>query len=851
MNTINSNQTEIITKWNKNQIYKFDFQNTNNIFSIDTPPPTISGLLHIGHVFSYCHTDFIARFQRIIGKNVFYPIGYDCNGLPTEKLTEKTYNKRAKDYESIEKFTEQCQAIIHKSTPEFKNLFQRIGLSIDFNLTYNSMDDRCQKVAIASFNDLKNKNLIYQAQKPTFWDWIDETAIAQAEIEDKEFEGEMYDITFKDLNNNDIVISTTRPEMIFGCFCLFVHPDDLEDGAKYHHLKNQTATTPLYNKQIPIIADEEVIKDKGTGVMMCCPFGDELDLKRWEKYSITHPKIFKPLDNIKFTIQKNGKINPDATKILSNYDESKTYKIEEFRKLLVEELRAQNLITKTTKITQIIKCAERSGCKLEIIPTSQWYVKILEVKEQLLEEAKKINWLPKEMFEKIKVWIENLRHDWCISRDRNWGIKIPESNQVFDTWFTSSSTPIINALYSQEFNIDDALEKTKNSPLFKIDMRPQAHEIIRTWAFYTITKSFLHFGSGNIPWNNIVISGWCLAKDGGKMSKSKGNIIDPLKLLDQYEPDAIRYWSANSNLGADARFDENILKIGKKLINKLKNVVNFLNQLLKYNPTPETNSAGENDIEKFSEHDWQERNKAKYRCNHKIISLIEKANTEDIKDLIDIWIMNKFANTVEQFEKHLHNFDYFKGLEVAEKFFWSDFCDNYIEICKARAYGEQQWITDSNYISALTTLSILIKNILKLFAIYLPFTTEELYLSLFKNEISIHKQGNWIKLDEFTNFKNYHYADNGDHLIQILEEIRKFKGHNKVSIKTKIDMYLYFEEKNFEIIFDQIKNDLKEVGGLEEIVVEKYNSQNFEVETQRKIKLKFELCKKEEVSHPA
>jgi valyl-tRNA synthetase len=842
----------IINKWEDNKIYKFDTEIKNNIFSIDTPPPTISGTLHIGHVFSYCQADFIARFNRMIGKNVFYPIGYDSNGLPTEKLTEKTLKKRAKDYDSIEEFNDQCKKIVDQAKPEFKNVFQKIGLSIDFDLEYDSMDDRCTKIAIASFDDLQEKNLVYQAQKPTFWDWIDETAIAQAEIEDIEFEGEMHDIIFKSEQDEDTIISTTRPEMLYSCFCIFVHPDCLNQESRYKHLKGKYLFTPLYNKKVPIIADAEVIKEKGTGIMMCCAFGDELDLKRWEKYSIIYPEIFKPLDKIDFAIQKNGKINPDAAKILSDYDESKSYKIEEFRKLLVEELKSKNIITNSIKVRQIIKCAERSGCKLEIIPTSQWYVKILEFKNQLLEEAQKIHWLPKEMFEKIKVWIENLRHDWCISRNRNWGIKIPNSNnknasQVFDTWFTSSLTPIINALYGQEFEIENALKKAKSSPLFKMDVRPQAHEIIRTWAFYTIAKSYLHFGSDNIPWSNIMISGWCLAKDGGKMSKSKGNITDPVKLLEQYEPDAIRYWSANSNLGADTKFDENTLKIGKKLTHKLKNVVNFLNQLLKYNQIPETNSNGETNIEKFSPEDWQIRNKAKYRCNKEVLNLLDNLDIKKITDLIDIWIMNKFANLAEQVTKNLTNFDYSKSLELIEKFFWNDFCDNYIESCKTRAYGEQEWITNTHYLSALTTLSIIIKNILKLFAIYLPFATEELYLSLFKDVTSIHQKNNWINYGDFINFKNYHYASDGENLIQILEEVRKFKGHLKLSIKTKINLNIYFTEKRFCNIFAQIEMDLKEVAGIENFTVEEYDNQNFDVETHNKIKLKFELLQETEV----
>ena len=855
----NTEKNDKITEiWYKNKIYDFDLESIDsekfdkdNIFSIDTPPPTISGVLHIGHVFSYCHTDFIARFQRMNGKDVFYPIGFDCNGLPTEKLVEKTFGKRAKDYLVNDKpdFKDRCSEVINSAIPEFQNLFKRIGLSIDYNLQYTTMDERCQKIAFASFNDLKQKELVYQAYKPVFWDWIDGTAIAQAEIDNREFEGEMHDIVFKTNSGEKVIIATTRPEMLLSCFCIFVHPDDLKEEGRYSHLKGQFLITPLYEKKIPVLADEDVIKDKGTGIMMCCAFGDELDLKRYEKYKSIYPEHFPELTTIDFPIEKSGLMSAKALFILQNRTKE-NYKIEEFRKLLIEELKVNNLLTNTVKVVQIVNCAERSGGKLEIIPSKQWYVKIANYKENLLNEAKKIKWLPQEMFEKIRVWIENLRQDWCISRDRYWGIKIPNDaepdvHQVFDTWFISSLSPIINSLSNQNFTIENALKKSSNSAIAIMNLRPQAHEIIRTWAFYTIAKSYMHFGANQLPWKNIMISGWCLAKDGGKMSKSKGNIIEPLKLLENFKPDAIRYWSASSNLGADSRYDENTLKIGNKLIKKLENVVNFLQHLLTPQHVPETKS----NIETFSESDWQERNRAKYRCSFQVPCILKRFDETKINQLMDIWIMNKFVKVVENIESHLTNFEYSKALNSAETFFWKDFCDNYIEICKARAYGENPEILDSEYISALTTLAIIITNLLKMFAIYLPFTSEKLYLALFDDEIlfpdeiSIHRRGNWIKSEKLQAFRFYdhHHSENGEILIRILEEVRKYKGSLKLSIKTPINLTVYYLKENFKDTLEEFKFDLISVANIANLKAKKFEGEKFNVKIDGLGYLTFEI----------
>ncbi len=779
-------ESGIQEKWSSTKLYTWlDKQNN---FVIDTPPPTISGLLHIGHIFSYCHTDFIARYQRMKGKDVFYPMGFDDNGLPTERLVEKKHKIRAHKTDKA-KFVKLCHEVSKSDRERFRTLFQRIGLSIDWDLEYHTISDKCMALSQMSFLDLYEKNEIYRQEQPMFWDPIDQTAIAQAETEEKEFSSYMNYITFKTTDEQRFTIATTRPELLPACVAILVHPED----KRYQHLINSTAVTPLFSISVPIIADKNVKIDKGSGAVMCCTFGDEMDIQWWRSHSL----------KTKIIINKYGKID-NLSEFISDEKLISTLqglKIKDARIKIIELL--ADYITKREEITHNVKCAERSGSPLEILPTKQWFVKVLLHKKKLLHAAKECNWYPANRQTTIENWIENLKWDWCISRQRYFGIHFPvwyskraneegkvlvaqpsqlpvdptidlpegysrdeviAETDIMDTWATSSITPQLNAKFiNNKYHIEN------HHSILPADLRPQAHEIIRTWAFYTIVKSKLH--SDSIPWRNLMISGWCLAEDKSKMSKSKGNVIEPHTLIEQYGADVIRYWASNSRLGHDTVYSENIMKMGKRLITKIWNAAKF--------------------IENFVTHDFTKT---------------------AISSPIDLWIAGEAENTLSKVTKKLDGFEYCEAREHLENFFWKDYCDNYLELVKSRAYNKE--IEHHN--SAINCLSYTFELILKMFAPFIPFITEEIYNNLYSSH-SIHRKNSWPNVTGKIDSK-YHLIGNA--AINILSEIRMRKSSDKVSIKKPINITIRTNYTNL----DEIQHDLKCATNTEELKLQKYDN---------------------------
>ena len=457
---------KIEQKWYESDLYKWDINSQSQKFAIDTPPPTVSGSLHMGHVFSYTQADFIARFKRMMGHNVFYPIGFDDNGLPTEKLTEKIIGRRGKDMPKAEFITE-CKKVVFEAEIEFEKLFKALGLSFDWSQKYQTISDESIAVAHDSFNDLIQKGLIYKASNPVYWCTVDRTALAQADLEDKEKDSE--EVIFKcKIDGVEHKIMTTRPELIPACVMVLYHPDDARFKV------GQMVKMPFLNNEVPLIADEAVKMDKGTGLVMCCSYGDWQDVEWIRKYKLKS----KPI------IQEDGFIDKAVYGL-----ETEKIKINEARKLAISLL--DNPEIKPIKHT--VKCAERSGMPIEIMETEQYYIDFglggngkinaEQFKTDLLAIVDKIEFKPAHLKNRLTDWIKGLNQDWCVSRDRFSGVPIPNSNQVFDTWFTSSLTPKL---------------ATNNKELFPFDLRPQAHEIIRTWAFYTIVKSYFH-GANNTP----------------------------------------------------------------------------------------------------------------------------------------------------------------------------------------------------------------------------------------------------------------------------------------------------------------------------------------------------------------
>ena len=860
--------------WLEQQTYAWDESAPREeTFVIDTPPPTVSGLLHMGHIFSYTQADFVARYQRMAGKTVFYPMGFDDNGLPTERLVEKVKKIRATDM-SREEFTALCEGVAEEARGEFRELFRSVALSVDWKQEYHTIGADERKLSQMSFLDLYNKGHAYRELKPFFWDPVDQTAIAQAEIEDKELPSTFNDIYFevRDKNGNPlnekefggrvlgegkegdaiiwrdgksyIVIGSTRPELLPACVGVFYNAED----TRYAGLEGMEAVTPLFGVRVPILTDETVEIDKGTGIMMCCTFGDEKDIDKWRKHKLDARIILNKYGKLDFgslradaIMTAHDNMNVMENKKVSNPDP----KNPGAREIIIGLLQEAGLLVASRPIVHAVKCAERSGAPLEILPTQQWFVRLMDKKDALKAKAAECDWKPPYMKLRIDQWIDGLNSDWCISRQRYFGVPFPvwyctgvESKKtytiaarskdlpvnpltnlpsgivpvsagiklansedfpeiskeisyskmchvvedvydidgnlafnagsenvdvvpekdVMDTWATSSISP---QLSSRSINDDYALDALpgnvlspaqRHAKLFPADMRPQAHEIIRTWAFYSIVKAYLH--EDTIPWKHLMISGWCLAADKTKMSKSKGNVVTPVALIEEKGSDAVRYWASTSRLGADTAFSEDLLKIGRKLVTKLWNATQFASlNLVKLTEAPTT--ARE-----------------------------DMANAR-ISETLDRWILTRLARAVTKATEAFETFEYADARVAIEDFFWNDFCDNYLELVKTRAYGEA---SDQPPRSALITLHHCLNTLLKLFAPFVPHITEELFSHIFDAEYaatgSVHSRSSWPKTSDYS--VDDVAEKSGIAAVMILNAIRKAKSERNVSIKFPI-----------------------------------------------------------------
>ncbi len=787
--------------WNDTGIYHWDEKaHREQTFVIDTPPPTVSGMLHMGHVFSYTQADFVARFQRMSGKTVFYPIGFDDNGLPTERLVEKVKKVRASSMPR-EEFIELCREVVVEAEAEFEKLFKSIALSVDWRQKYQTVSDDSIKMSQLSFLDLAEKERAYRKLQPTLWDPVDITALAQAEVTDIEIKSYMNDIAFTSEDGGNLIISTTRPELLPACVAVFCHPDD----KRYSNLIGKFAFTPLFNVKVPIIADEKVDIEKGTGLVMCCTFGDATDIDWWRDHKLPLKIILNKYGKIDY-LEEISSLSQENKEICSQLT---GLKAKDARIKILEILSQHKLLLKQEEVIHVVKCGERSGAPLEILVTSQWFIKLLDIKKQLLEQCAKCNWYPSYMKIRLDHWIEGLKWDWCISRQRFFGVPFPvwyskrkgeegkiiyahpedlpvnplvdlpkgyskdevePDYDVMDTWATSAITP---QLSSKAINKKYALDYERHQKLFPADMRPQAHEIIRVWAFYTIVKSYLHEES--IPWKNLMISGWCLAADKTKMSKSKGNVVTPVDLIEEKGADIVRYWASNSKLGADIAYSEEVFKLGQKLSNKLFNASKFIEiQLSKLTLKPQSIKK---DIES---------------------GLIFKP--------MDLWMLTKLYNTVEKATNEFNKFEYCNARTAIEDFFWNIFCDNYIEIAKTRSYNESAK-DDKGQISALLTMYHSMNIILKLFAPFMPHICEEIYSHIY-GDVLVTQRGSWPKIELMT----YDSANEkiGDNFINILSAVRKLKAEQQISVGAPInELYILNCKDNIDL--EEIEDDLANV----------------------------------------
>jgi valyl-tRNA synthetase len=715
-------------------------------FVVDTPPPTVSGSLHVGHVFSYTHADIMARFNRMRGKNIYYPMGWDDNGLPTERRVQNFFNVRCdprlpydpglqvepaagkKDEPprviSRRNFIELCGRVTAEDEVAFRETWQRLGLSIDWREEYATIDRRSRAIAQRSFLDLHGKGHIYQVESPTMWDTDFRTAVAQAEVEDRPVQGAFHDIEFGVEGGGSFVISTTRPELLAACVGVAAHPGD----ARYGGLFGRSAITPLYFARVPVFATPLADPEKGTGVLMVCTFGDQTDVQWWREQRLQLRQVLG-LDGrlLPRTFGTPGWESERPEQANRNYQTIIGRNTTQARRTVVEQLREPSnsaagdtapLRGEPKPVTHTVRFYEKGDRPLEYLTTRQWFVRLLDKKDRLIEMGRQIRWYPDFMQKRYENWTENLAVDWCISRQRYFGVPFPvwypldgegqpvydrpiiaapdslpvdplsatppgfaESQRdqphgfsgepdVFDTWFTSSLTPQIGA---RDGEPDDRMGK-----LFPMDVRPQAHDIIRTWAFYTIAKALLH--ENTVPWHNVMISGWVLDPDRKKMSKSKGNVVTPIGLLDQFGADSVRYWSGSARLGTDTSYDEQAFKVGRRLVTKIYNAGKFVLQ--------QSGPRGP------------------------ITTELDRALIADL-----CTVVGQATDAFEQFE-------FARALEVTEKFFWDAFTDNYIELTKARARGESDL---EGRASAIATLRLGLSVLLRLFAPYVPTITEEVW----------------------------------------------------------------------------------------------------------------------------
>ncbi len=821
--------------WFSGDVYAWkNDQSRAETFVIDTPPPTVSGLLHMGHVFSYTQCDFVARYQRMKGKDVFYPMGFDDNGLPTERLVEKTKKIQAHRFiaeHGREAFIEICDDVAEEARADFRALFQSIALSVDWAQEYHTISPDVQKMSQLSFLDLYAKNHVERKIQPMLWDPVDQTAIAQAEVEDKELPSSFNDIIFQVVSSqesgvsnepaedwrltpeNYVTIGTTRPELIPACVALFYHPDD----ARYQHLKGKHAITPLFGVKVPVLEDDAVEMDKGTGIMMCCTFGDEADIEKWRKHDLPARVVLNKYGKVDFSeadwLSPCPALEAMDKKKVSNPDKNHPGA----RQIILQLLEESGDLLESKPITHAVKCAERSGAALELIPTYQWFVKVLDKKEALKAKAAECVWYPEWMKTRMDQWIDGLNWDWCISRQRYFGVPFPvwyskrageegkmiiagadelpvnplitppkgytmdevePEPDVMDTWNTSSISPMIN---SRAINSEYGIDFERHSALYPADIRPQAHEIIRTWAFYTVVKSHLHCDS--VPWKQLMISGWCLAEDKTKMSKSKGNVVTPVELIEEQGTDAVRYWAATSRLGQDTAYSTDLLKIGRKLVTKLWNAT------------------------KFAALHFDKLDAAPPRA----------ADDTAITATLDKWILTRLHRAVEKATAAFEKNEYADALRAAEDFFWNDFCDNYLEMVKARAYDEAGENPEGQK-SAVHAIYHSLDGILRLFAPIVPHITEELYAHLFPHAYeqsgSLHARGTWPKAAD------YPAADDaeaqGKDAVVILEAIRRAKSNQGVSIKYPLNIVTVAE--SHDAAESDIWNDVKSAGNVEALL---------------------------------
>ena len=809
--------------WEEQGTYRFDrTKSREEIYSIDTPPITASGSLHVGHVFSYTHTDLVARYQRMRGREVFYPMGWDDNGLPSERRVQNYYGVRcepslhydpayvppagggnSKEQVPISRpnFVELCDQLTAEDEKSYAEIWRKLALSVDWSDPYRTIDKRSTATSQKAFLRNLARGEAYQAEAPSLWDTTFRTAVAQAELEDRDRPGAYHRISFHRPDGEKVYIETTRPELLPACVALVAHPHD----ERYQPMFGTTVRTPLFDAEVPVKAHHLADPEKGSGIAMICTFGDLTDVTWWRELQLPTRAI----------VGMDGRLLADAPDGVdaAAYARIAGKTLHSAREETVAMLRESGDLDGDPKpITHPVKFYERGEKPLEIVTTRQWYIRNsgrdADLREPLLARGRELQWHPAHMRVRYEHWVEGLTGDWLISRQRFFGVPFPvwyrvdaEGNTLYDerivpeetdlpvdplsdcpkgydesqrgqpggfvgdsdimdTWATSSLSPQI----AGGWTFDDDLY----ARVFPYDLRPQGQDIIRTWLFSTVVRS--HFEFGSLPWTNAAISGWILDPDRKKMSKSKGAVITPIALFEEFGSDAVRYWAASARLGTDAAFDTGQMKIGRRLAIKMLNASKFALNL----------GADSPDLSK-------------------------------VTHPLDRSLLAALTDVVDSATRAFDNYDHTRALELTETFFWT-FCDDYVELVKERAYGERG---DAGQASAKATLAITLDAVLRLFAPILPFVTEEVWS--WWREGSVHRQP-WPTLADVS-------VDEGEvRLLPLvgdaLSQVRKAKSEAQVSMRTDVPKAVIGGPADLLELLAGATDDLKSAGKIADLALE-------------------------------
>jgi valyl-tRNA synthetase len=818
--------------WEQDGAYRFDrAAPREQVFSIDTPPPTVSGSLHVGHVFSFTHTDTIARYQRMRGKDVFYPMGWDDNGLPTERRVQNHFGVRCDPTVAYDagfvppaepserepvavsrpNFVELCLRLTESDEQVFEELWRRLGLSVDWSMTYTTIGRTAQRISQRSFLGLLDRGEAYQLEAPTLWDVDFQTAVAQAELEDRERPGAMNRVRFQlsdggGGDRDDALIETTRPELIPACVALLAHPDD----ARHRDLVNREVLTPLFGTRVPVLTHPQVEQDKGTGLVMVCTFGDLTDVTWWRELGLPVRSVLGPDGRLaEVPWGTPGWESVDLGRAQADYAELQGRTINQARKRIVEMLEESGeLIGEPTPVTRAVKFFEKGERPVEIITSRQWFIRTVAYHDALIGRGRELRWHPPYMRARFEDWVNGLTGDWCISRQRYFGVPFPvwypidagggvmydhpicpdegrlpvdpstdvpdgfkaeqrgrpngfaADPDVMDTWATSSLTPQIAAGAGEQ---EDLMSR-----VFPMDVRPQAHDIIRTWLFSTILRSDLD--QNVLPWRNAAISGWVLDPDRKKMSKSKGNVVTPMHLLEEYGADAARYWAARGRPGADTAFDPQQMKVGRRLAVKLLNA------------------------SKFALADLPPQGDA-------------------LTHPLDRAMVARLAAVVAEATQAFEEYDYTRALERTEEFFWW-YCDQYMELVKSRRY--EQGTAASASVSR--ALRIALSVFQRLLAPFLPFVCEEVWS--WWQEGSVHRAA-WPDAGELSAAAGSE-ADAIEEealavSVDVLREVRKAKSDARLAMRAPVERVVVHDSAERLGALELGSDDLRQAGNIERL----------------------------------